>query len=669
MNFFEHQDRARRKTSMLVALFVIAMAGLIAGTYVLVMSLYLGGLEQAPQQREALVNQLGPDTFWRPDIFAGVSLAVFLVVGGGSFYKTAQLSGGGEPLALSLGGRRLLNDSVDPVERKILNIVEEMALASGLPVPPVFMMEQEQGINAFAAGYQPEDAVIGVTRGCVEQLSRDELQGVIAHEFSHILNGDMRLNIRLIGIVHGILIVGLIGYYTMRIAAVSGGRRSSNEKGGGGIVLISLGLGIGLIVIGFIGTLIGNLIKAAVSRQREFLADASAVQFTRDPNGIAGALKKIGGLNIGSKVKIAKAAEASHMFFAEGVSELFATHPPLAKRIARIDMFWQAEIAAEEARGSTPATRPPAFAQAGAVGFAGSAAGPTPSSSISPENKPMDRNAPVIETAPPAAPTPEQAVEAIGKPTPQQIARSHELLESLPEKLREAAREPYGARGVIYALLLDADFTNCQQQFERLAAEADPAVYRSTIQLHKLIVTLPRKSRLPLVDICLGPLKDLSPEQYERFRENIHALAAADNRLSLFEWTLQKVVLHVLDPHFGRKRKRKTNQRPAPEDVSTVLSALAHAGSRDEHAVQIAFERGVEATGLPPLELQSWDRTIFDRLNHSLDALGRLPGKSKSKLIRGLAETASADGTITPREIDLLRAIATTLDCPMPLMA
>ena len=656
MNFFEHQDRARRKTGMLVWLFVVAVIGLIAGTYVLIMSLYLGGLEQASQQREMLINQFGPDTFWRPDILVGVALAVFLVVGGGSLYKTAQLSGGGEPLALSLGGRRLLNDSSDPVERKVLNVVEEMALASGLPVPPVFMMDHEQGINAFAAGYQPEDAVIGVTRGCVENLSRDELQGVIAHEFSHILNGDMRLNIRLIGIVHGILLVGLIGYYTLRIAAASGGRRSSNDKGGGGLAF--LGLGLGLMAIGFIGTLIGNLIKAAVSRQREFLADASAVQFTRDPNGIAGALKKIGGLNTGSKVTAAKATEASHMFFATGVAELFATHPPLAKRIARIDTFWQAEMAAERPEGGVPKTRAAAFAPAGAAGFAGAA----PASPAIPASPP-----PHAEIQP--APSPEQAVEAIGKPTPQQIARSHELLESLPETLREAAREPYGARGVIYALLLDADFTSCQRQFEQLAAEADPAVYRSTIQLHKLTEALPRESRLPLVDICLGPLKDLSPEQYERFRDNIHALAAADNRLSLFEWTLQKVVSHVLDPHFGIKRKRRTSGRPAPEDVSTVLSALAHAGSRDKELIQSAFERGVEATGLPPLELQPWDRTIFSRLNHSLDALGRLPGKSKAKLIRGLAETASADGTITSREINLLRAIATTLDCPMPLIA
>ena len=275
---------------MLVRLFVVAVAGLIVGTYVLIMSLYLGGLEQASQQREMLINQFGPDTFWRPDIFVGVALAVFWLLAEEAFTKPHSFLEA-NPWPFS---RRpaLLSDSSDPVERKVLNVVEEMALASGLPVPPVFMMDREQGINAFAAGYQPEDAVIGVTRGCVENLSRDELQGVIAHEFSHILNGDMRLNIRLIGIVHGILLVGLIGYYTLRIAAASGSRRSSNDKGGGGLPI--LGLGLGLMAIGFIGTLIGNLIKAAVSRQREFLADASAVQFTRDPNGIAGASKKSG---------------------------------------------------------------------------------------------------------------------------------------------------------------------------------------------------------------------------------------------------------------------------------------------------------------------------------------------------------------------------------------
>ncbi len=644
MNFFEHQDRARRNTGWLVGLFLLALVGLVGGSYAVVMAIFLGGVEQLAEQGES-VARLGPTTLWRPDILAGVSLAVGGVVGAGSLYKTAQLSSGGESVALMLGGRPLPKNATDPLERKVLNVVEEMAIASGLPVPWVYIMDHEPGINAFAAGYKPDEAVIGVTRGCVEQLSRDELQGVIAHEFSHILNGDMRLNIRLIAIIHGILLVGLIGYYTLRLAAAGGSRRSSNDKGGGAAPFIALGLG--LMAVGFAGTLIGNLIKAAVSRQREFLADASAVQFTRNPDGIAGALKRIGGLDQGSAIGAARATEASHMFFASGVSALFATHPPLPERISRIDRFWQAELAVAAAE---PVAHPTA-AVAGVSGFAADASPAT----AAPAN-------------PPPPPSPEQALEAIGRPTPEQLARSHSLLEELPTAVRDAAHEPFGARAVIYALLLDADFASCQRQFERLAAEADPAVYQLTTQLHERTQKLPRELRLPLVDICLGPLKELSPEQYERFRDNVHALAAADNRLSLFEWTLQKVVLHVLDPYFGHQRRYRV-RRPTPADVSAVLSALAHAGGGGEEAVQAAFKRGAQAAQLESLALQPWDRSIFTRLDKAIDALDLLSGKSKARLVQGLAETAAADGKIVPRELELLRAVATTLDCPMPLVA
>ena len=667
MNFFEQQERARRKTGLLVWLFVLAVAGLIAGTYVLVMALFLGGVEQMAEQQD-VVAQLGPATFWRPDIFAGVAFAVGLVVGGGSLYKTAALAGGGDAIAEMLDGRRLETNSTDPTERKVLNVVEEMAIASGLPPPPVYMMDHELGINAFAAGYNSEEAVIGVTRGCAEQLTRDELQGVIAHEFSHILNGDMRLNIRLIAIVHGILLVGLIGYYLLRIAAASGSRRSSNDKGGGTVPFIALGLG--LMAIGFAGTLIGNLIKAAVSRQREFLADASAVQFTRS-RGIAAALQRIASLKVGSNLDCPHASEASHMFFASGVNALFATHPPLEERITRINQDYLAErkeeVAAPVARPSRPVFAAgiplprPVLAPA-VVGFAGDDGMPTPAAGTANPPLPPPR-------VPPPLPTPEQAVDAIGKTTPQQIARSHELLEALPTALRDAAHEPFGARAVIYALLLDADFTSCQKQFELLAAEADPAVYRATLALHKQTAALPREARLPLADICLGPLKDLSPEQYERFRDNVHSLAAADNRLSLFEWALQKVVLHVLDPHFGRQPRRRARRRPAAVDVALVLSAVSHAGSDGDDATRAAFQRGAKATGLADLSLQPWNRDMFKQLDRALDTLSRIPAKSKARLVKGLAETAAADGKIIPRELELLRAVAIALDCPMPLLA
>jgi Zn-dependent protease with chaperone function len=631
MNFFEHQDRARRNTTRLVALFVLAFIGLVACTYVLVMAIYGAGVQQMAEHDSAAVS-LRSISFWNPAIFAGVALAIAIVVGGGSLYKTMQLAGGGEPLAVSLGGRRLLENSTDPVERKVLNVVEEMAVAAGLPVPPVYLMDNEPGINAFAAGYKPDDAVIGVTRGCVEQLTRDQLQGVIAHEFSHILNGDMRLNIRLIAIVHGILLVGLIGYYVLRAAAATGHRRSSKDKDGGAIPLFLFGLG--LVVVGFAGTLIGNLIKAAVSRQREFLADASAVQFTRNPEGIAGALMRIGGLGDGSKIQAARATEASHMFFASGVSALFATHPPLDERISRIDRFWQGE------QHVTTGPRPlvSSASPSGSVGFA-----------------------PVV------AQSSEQTVDSVGEIHPRQIARSHEFLEHLPKTVRDAAHEPFGACAVIYALLLVEDLNLRQEQLTALASKAEPAVRRLAISLADITDTLPHDARLPLVDMCLGPLKGLSAEQYGRFRSGMLALIAADNKQSLFEWALQKVVIHVLDPWFGRDRPR--GRRPTPADVSIVLSAMAHAGGGGDHAVQAAFDRGAKVAKLADVRLLPLEEAISARIDAAIDALGRLPASSKERLVRGLAETASADGHVMTGERDLLRAIATTLDCPMPLIA
>jgi Zn-dependent protease with chaperone function len=630
MNFFEHQDRARRNTTRLVGLFVLAVIGLVVCTYVLVMAMYGAGVQQMAEHDGAAAH-LRPISFWNPAIFAGVAIAVVTVVGGGSLYKTVQLAGGGEPLAVSLGGRRLLGNSTDPLERKVLNVVEEMAVAAGLPVPPVYLMDNEPGINAFAAGYKPDDAVIGVTRGCIEQLTRDQLQGVIAHEFSHILNGDMRLNIRLIAIVHGILLVGLIGYYVLRAALSSGHRRSSKDKDGGAIPLFLFGLG--LMVVGFAGTLIGNLIKAAVSRQREYLADASAVQFTRNPEGIAGALMRIGGLGDGSQVQAARATEASHMFFASGVSALFATHPPLDERIRRIDRFWQGER--HVTTGPRPLVAP--ATPTGTVGF-----------------------------APATAPSPEQTVDSVGTLGPRQIAHSHELLKNLPKALRDAAHEPFGACAVIYALVLVEDFNVRQEQLTVLAANAEPAVRRLAITLADITDTLPLEARLPLVEMCLGPLKGLSAHQYGRFRSAMQALIAADHKQSLFEWALQKVVLHVLDPWFGRDRPQP--RRPTPVDASVVLSAMAHAGGGGDHAVQAAFDRGATVANLEGVRLLPLHEAISARIDTAIDALGRLSASSKARLLRGLAATASADGQVMIGERDLLRAIATTLDCPMPLI-
>ena len=346
MDFFEQQDKARKNTTLLVVYFVIAVACIIASVYIASLLIFFG--IHAKQESDGPTPEL---VLWDPKLFLYSALGTLGVVIICSLYKTAALAKGGSAVAESLGGRLVNSNTTDPDESKLRNVIEEMAIAAGVPVPKIYVLDDEKGINAFAAGHTPDDAAIGVTRGCITLLSRDELQGVIGHEFSHILNGDMRLNLRLMGVIFGILSLAVIG----RVLLYSRGRSS---KGRNPMML----LGLALIVIGAIGVFFGRLIQAALSRQREFLADASSVQFTRNPAGLSEALQKIGGA--GSKLESAHAGEASHMFFGNGLGKPFlrmmATHPPLAERIHAIDPGWNGKfkaanveaIAAESARAT-----------------------------------------------------------------------------------------------------------------------------------------------------------------------------------------------------------------------------------------------------------------------------------------------------------------------------
>src|SRR6202789_2648434 len=332
MDFFAQQEKTRKKTKWLVIYFILAVAAMIAAIYIAAVVIFSG--VQLHQHRGNYYNdQSTPQiSLWDPQIFLGVALGTIAIILIGSSYKTMALAAGGSAVSEMMGARLISSNTTDTDERKLLNVVEEMAIASGVPVPQVYVMDDEDGINAFAAGHKPGDATVTITRGCMKLLSRDELQGVIGHEFSHILNGDMRLNLRLMGTIFGILCLAIVGRVLLQ--ALRGGR----GKNGAPIALI----GLILFVIGYIGVFFGRLIQAAVSRQREFLADASSVQFTRNPNGITGALKKIGGLGEnGSRLSHAHSEELSHMFFGNGISEAFIglleTHPPLTDRIRAFD--------------------------------------------------------------------------------------------------------------------------------------------------------------------------------------------------------------------------------------------------------------------------------------------------------------------------------------------
>ena len=643
MNFFESQDRVSRNTTLLVVLFVLAVVALIIMTNVLIVIVF--GFIDSQQLRdgETLTRQMD----WKT--FAAVGAGVSVVVLAGSLYKIMALSAGGKVVAESLSGQLIARNTQDLNQRKLLDVVEEMAIASGTPAPPVYLLANERGINAFAAGLSPRDAVIGVTQGAIERLSREQLQGVIAHEFSHIFNGDMRLNIRLMGALNGILILGMLGYYLLYSASFSG-RRRGNDKGGGGI----LALAIGLMAIGFAGTFFGALIRAAVSRQREYLADASAVQFTRNPNGIAGALKRIGGLEAGSRVENPGAPEVSHAFFAQGISGfmqmLSATHPPLAKRILRIDPQWDGKFDSSD--------RPDAArveVQAG-------------------EAKTMTRQAAVNKVgafaAGAAVADVMTAMDRIGNPKQEAVDYARSLLSELPVVIKEAAREPHGARAIIYSMLLDKGQKVRARQLKQLQDYADPDVYALTLTLTPRMDDLDIKFRLPVIDIAIPALKQLSLSQYKSFRGNLIALIEMDSRVDLLEWSLQKILFRHLDGQFFKPapmKARYSDPGRLKKEIELVLSVMARAGAQDQSEVEGAFGASVQALESSGLALLAKDQIRIADLDLALGKLDQLKPLAKYRLLKACVASIWHDQRATAVEVELFRVFAAVLDCPVPL--
>jgi len=660
MDFFERQDQARRTTRRLIAYFMLAVILIILSIYIAGITIFFGfNVNTDPEL---------PFKWWNPDLFLWITGATVCVVVIGSLYKIFALSQGGEVVARWLGGRLIDSNTSDSQERRLLNVVEEMAIASGTPVPSVFLLEEERSINAFAAGFTPADAVIGVTRGTLQILSRDELQGVIAHEFSHILNGDMRLNIRLIGVLNGILVIAMIGYAILRST-----RTSRSKKNGGAAVLA---FGVALLIIGYVGVFFGKFIKSAVSRQREFLADASAVQFTRDPDGIAGALKKIGGLAHGSRIKSPKAEEMSHLFFSDGrhgkappllsmrshkatsAFSLMATHPPLETRIQRIDpsfdgRFPTVHFPSKEALE----TRDQKKLAASAAQAAAKPTASTPSG-----------GAPAVPLIPMI---PQQMTQLFGKLTEAHLAYATLLLAGLPSRLTARVREPSSARIIIFALLLSHDSETRRAQFQLLNESKDPLVSsEATLEASTLIDRCPPEARLPLVDLALPALRTLSLSQYQDLTGLVEKLMKADQKIDLFEFTLQHILRRHLDPHFNQTRPpaaRYGSLTPLTHEISLLLSRLARAGQDSEEQAQQAFAQGVKELSGSRLKLSRLEQEDgFEALSNALDRLNRVTPLLKRRLLRACGVCVSHDDQVTLREGELLRAIADALDCPMP---
>jgi Zn-dependent protease with chaperone function len=635
MNFFEHQDRAKRKTNHLILLLILAVLSLVAITTLLFAAFVYFGQEHnstttgaSPGVWQGIFQALSIEAFF--SIALGVGSVVLL----GSLFRFFQLRAGGKAIAEAMGGRLLSGSTSDADERKILNVVEEMAIASGAAVPPVYLIEDD-AINAFAAGYHPQDAVIGITRGCIHTLNRDELQGVIAHEFSHIFHGDMRINMRLIALLHGILVIGLIGEFLMRSAGNRSVRRSSKDNSPAAM----LALGLGLLVIGYSGIFFGNLIKAAVSRQREFLADASAVQFTRNPDGIAGALKKIGGSNYGSQLQNEHAAEFSHMYFGQGVKSFFnlmATHPPLEDRIKRIQPNWDGEFAQTTYIRSNTSTD-----EAGAMGFTAT----------------NDTNANTVLDI-------DATLNQIAQPTQPQIAYARERIAEIPALLKEAAQGPFSARGLVFGLLLDRNRELRSQQLALLSEQLPAADINDLNNIIATAADIDASLRLPLIELCLGSLKLLSADQQSTFISCIHVLISADQKVSLMEWAIYRIVLHNTLIH--NKPVRNRELRDLQTECQLLLSLLAYAGARSEEDARAAFVQAQTILNFSALTLLPRTSIKLADADSALEQLNLTRPLQKPQLLKAMSQCILYDGQVTITEAELFRAIADSLDCPIP---
>lgn len=590
MNFFQHQERARRRTLLLALYFMLALAAVVVAVN---LACWLAW-QWWPLPGTTAGGWFASDAFW------WVTLGTLGLLLAGSLRKAWQLRHGGESLATMLGAREIASHSGEPAERRLRNVVEEMSLAAGTIMPRTYVLPGEAGINAFVAGATPSRAVLVVTEGALAQLDRDELQGVVAHEFSHILNGDVRINLRLMAALAGILTVGKLGEFLLHMSPTSDRRRN------GGLLIVA---GLILMAIGYAGLFFGRLIKAAISRQRERLADASAVQFTRQPAGLAGALIKIRNGN-GSHLRSVHAEDLSHMGFAETLAfrlrRLLATHPTLDQRLHALGAHWAARARVRARTTSSPSPAP--------------------------------------------APS-----ERIGRLDDDNLGYARTLVDTLPAGLYQALHAQEGAECVLYALALGD-------------ARPPPALRRGRrAALVDQVAALGTRLRLPLLDLALATLRQAPPERRPVILKQLQALTARRRDQDLLCWALTAIAeRHLGAPRRALPRPDIHRLAAVANDIQVVFSALAWAGDSARDTALSGFQRATH--GLLPAGrlLLAPERCTPNRLDPAIARLARLTPLLKAPLIDAAADLVLADGQVQVAEAELLRALCTLLDSPMP---
>ncbi|MBU2709098.1 M48 family metalloprotease [Zooshikella marina] len=637
MNFFQWQRDAKRKTQRLLLLMFITIILLSIGIYFLIFFVFWFAADT-----QLMHVQGGMPWFFSWEFYLLCLVVVAAVIAVGSMTKLHKLSAGGFTVAESLGGRLVTANTEDFYEKRLLNVVEEMAIASGCGVPDVYLLENERGINAFAAGYELDDAIIGVTKGCIHNLTRDELEGVIAHEFSHIIHGDMRLNIRLIGVVFGITMISEFGEHLLYA-------RDDRNR--------SWLLGGGLLLLGFMGMLAASWIKSSICRTREYLADASALQYTRNPDGISNALKRIGGSQVGTLLNAQRASEVTHMTFGRCTSrfatETFASHPPLEDRIRKLEPKWDGTFLSPlKTMTDQPETET------------------SPSESVLAVN---DTVMLAVSKQQPTLPFKDKAqfkqtVMQVGVIKQDHLAYAKTLLKSPPMPVITAIHDPLQVHLVMMALLFDQDE---DEQIKQLAiitkAYSDNTTAVAVQQMATYLVSFSSQDLLALLEIAKPVLKLMSLMQRTQLNNCLFALAKADGKLCLFEWALLAMVKHYdnkwSETYRAGSLKKSVDLAMVAEDIQIIIAAICQISQMPKPQQLTCFAAAMQQLSLQG-EIPS--TLSFGRLYKALQQCTQLKLDDKESLIETCSDCIAFDQSVILSEVQLMRVIAVILECPIP---
>jgi Zn-dependent protease with chaperone function len=644
LDFYAYQATARRQSRLFVVMFVAAVAAVVIALDAVICTVLAARSSASTYGGHYGDASLDPLQFAmrNPDTVFVVSVLIIGVIALASLFKSAQLRGGGAVVAQSLGGVRVERDTADPARKRLRNIIEEMAIASGVPVPEIYVLEQEPAINAFAAGHTPANACITVTQGALDHLDRDELQGVIGHEFSHILNGDMRLNIQLMGAIFGLLVIAIIGRLVFNFAPRGGNDR--DRRGGLGW----MGVGLAAMAVGYLGLLAGRMLQAAVSRQRERLADASAVQFTRNTTGLKGALLKIAALEEGSKFVAADAEQVAHMLFAPGLDRIFATHPPLLERIRELDpQFDPAELQRMIAHGVP---------------------GPQGGGYATPAAAPVRPTIPVAGASSGFAADAGAIAAQVGRPQPGNVDQAQVIREQIPPVLRDFSDTGAHARSMVLALLLSRDPAIRDAQAQRVAGEYGNAELQIVNTAIAAAGTIAPMLRLPALLQLFPTLRRLPLTERQRLNALVLDLIHIDANIDVFEFCLAKLLESMFNDAAGNAAPYgKLTLESCAASVHVLFATLARCGSDDQQEIGVAYVAGINGVLKSYPEYRTYDDWA-QRTGAALSELDQLQPPAKQQLIEGLVRTVANDGRLKVEESELLRTTCALLHCPMPIL-